>query len=152
MSKASSIIDNVISTIQGINGGATYANTMPNNSFNGVSQVEQGQRHASKIPPDQFPHVNVLFGNEHRTTEPSFILSEFMINLDVTFNNSTEAEIASWLSDIEIALAQDIRRGSTTFVHDSYVRDIDWDSGAFDPIRIIKMQIYCRYSFPFGQP
>lgn len=152
MSKASDIIDNVISTIQGITAGATYTNTVSNATFNGINQVEQGARHYSKIPPDQFPHFNVLFGQEVRTPEPSFLKSVFRIHVEVTFNGNTEAQIASWLKDIEVALAQDIRRGNTTFVHDSFVSEINWDRGEVDPIRIIRMEIYCRYSFRFGQP
>lgn len=158
MSKINDIVANIVSTIQGINGAPTYTNTIANAYSNDKRQVEAGERHFGEIPIDQFPHFSVVIKNELRNKEPQFFRRESLIEIIGKFRDMNQVNVASWLADVEIALSQDIRRGSLTGVIDSWIEEVQWDDGVFregdaeQTFRIVKIQFHVVDCFQFGQP
>ena len=158
MSKLNSILSNIVMTIQGINGPSTYTNTIANAFNDNSAQVEQGERSIGEIPEDQFPHFAVVPKSETRTKEPGFLHCETVCEIVCKFRDESQSSVSDWIADVEIALAQDVRRGITTYVHDSWVSGIVYenqafrDGGANQTYRIVKMELHIDYSFPFGSP
>lgn len=152
MSILSLAIQDIVETIRSINGAPTYENVVQNHESQGINQVEDFHRPMGMIPEDQFPHFNVVYKGEDKIKEPSHFKSVAQICIYVTFRNSSESEIASWLSDLEIALYQDTRRNSTVGVHDSVIRSIEQDDGSFAPIRLVKVNYELVYSYRIGNP
>ena len=158
MSKLNSIVSNIITTIQGINGSPTYTNTIANAFNDNSNQVEQGDRALGEIPEDQFPHFGVVPVSETRTKEPNFLRNEAICEIVCKFRDESQSNAMDWVADVEIALAQDVRRGITTYVHDSWISQITWDSQVFrdggvnQTFRVVKLEFHIVYTFPFGSP
>lgn len=151
MSKVAVILSNVISTLKEIGGPPTYVNTIANTTDGSSSQVEAVDRSFGGIPEDQFPHFSILYKGETRDMEPSYVKSHLSVQIAIFFYNIDEISIANWISDVEVALAQDVRRG-TTYVHDTWIQTIQRDDNAVEPFRRVNMNLEIIYSYQFGQP
>lgn len=151
MSKLSKAISDLVDTIRSISGPPVYENAIQNASGSGIDQVEDFARPLLSIPDDQFPHFNVVYKGEEKIKEPGHFKSIALIEIQCAFRNTSESEITSWLSDIEIALSKDFRR-NTSGVHEGVIKAIEQDDGSVHPHRLLKIIYELTYSYQQGQP
>ncbi len=148
MSKAGRIMQKIQERIQGINGPATYIN-----SISRPEQVSLTDVNPTRIPEDAFPHFGITYISEDMEKEPSFIRSLFTLNIRCLFLNSSEYELSTWLSDIEKALAQQAPNlGLNSYLIDTFITKKERDGGFVDPYRVVNLTVEAPYTYAFGSP
>lgn len=145
-----SILENIITTIEGINGLPTYTNTITD------AQVKDAEldldQHITEIPDTSFPFFSVINGEEARNYEPTFNRVECQFLILCTFKNLTELQMNSYIDDIERALAVDITRG-TTECWESKILNVTKDSYRLaENFRRWTITLQAIYGYKFGEP
>jgi hypothetical protein len=133
MSQASDIRDNIIAAIRAINGSPTYTNRIRE------GQVDAFAQDHSVIEDDNFPHFAVVLQSEQREREPGHQKKILNFEIIASFFQPKTNEVESHLADIEKALNVDIRRGG--FAYETYLSQIDRDSGALEEIQIYLLTV-----------
>lgn len=133
--------------IQGINGGPTYIN-----SISRPEQVTLTDINPTRLPEDAFPHFGVTYISEEMEKEPSFVRSFFTLRIRCLFQNSSEYELSTWLSDVEKALAQQAPNLGLSYLIDTFIRTKERDGGFVDPYRVVNLTVEAPYTYAFGSP
>lgn len=142
-----SILKNIITTIEGIDGLPAYTNTITD------AQVSDADLDLDKHVTDMtiFPFFSVINGVESRIYEPSFSKVTSTFNILCTFKNISELEMNSYIDDIERALAIDITRG-TQECWESKIISVSKDSYRVAEFRRWIITVEAIYGYRFGQP
>lgn len=133
MSRAGDIKDNLVTTLQSINGSPTYNYTMRS------IQVDGSAKAVSYIADDQWPHFCVVYKEESREKEPGHYKRTINFDIVCMFQNPENGEVENWLEDIEKAISVDCTRGGKAY--ETWVPLIERDSGAIEDTQIYRMSV-----------
>lgn len=142
MSKSLDIMNNIVSTLKGINGSPSYNNTMRDR------QVSLGNLHPDIIPKDGWPHFAAVLNEEPREREPGRYRKELIIDIVCSFRRKKDSPIEPWLEDVEVSLLQDVKRGGYAF--ETFVSNIQRETELNEDIQIYVMTVSCPTLVNFG--
>lgn len=120
--------------------------------YNNIIREAQVTDHAiyeNAIPDDAFPHFAIVFNGETREKEPGRLKKVCSIDIVCHFIQPGHNEVESWLSDVELVLAQDITRGRNAY--ETWIPSIQRNSDVSAEIQIYIINVECRTLVNFGE-
>jgi len=135
------IQDNLVSTIQGINGTPTYTNTVEE------SWVISRSENVSSMTSD--PFIEVVRGDQAFQKHPSNRqLTNCSYTIEFKTLNLTQTEVDTWLVDIITAITADITRGGYAF--ETFPTLINHSGETIENFRVYRINIECLAEIAFG--
>lgn len=144
MSKTSTVMANLKSTIQGVNGAGIYTKSIANR------QVTTKMQSFNKIPPDQLPHFAILYQSERPEHFPSHQDRILSFRIKCVFKNMDESDISEYIADVERALLVDVTRGGNAW--ETTIELIERDPDGFDMWVIHNIDVIVKINHPHGEP
>jgi hypothetical protein len=128
-------MNDLVSTIQGINGSPTYTNAMRDN------QVGLGEVQWAQLPADAWPNFRVVLSSEPREREPGRYRKELQIDIICAFKTRRDAPYEPWLEDIEKAILTDVTRNGLAI--ETFVNNIERETQVLQEPAIYIMNVTC---------
>jgi len=141
MTLAKDIQDDIITTLQGINGAPTYNNTMIS------SRVKAGDEDLGGLI--DVPAFRVIRGEDDFDRLPqnrAYRILQFEIKM--VFMHADEDKVDSWIEDVVKAIAQDKTRGGNC--HETWINTIGHSPEVLDHVLVYRVGIECRSESQFG--
>lgn len=145
-----SILDNLVTVIDGITSGGGYNYT--------AKDVSLGLKHFGAVPEDGFPAAYVAGADEKAKNSAQGQFTSELIASVIGYVYATDAQdiallerqASRWCSDIRKALMLDVTRGGCAITTE--VGDIDFDKGALAPVAGFEMFVRIVYRAATSTP
>jgi hypothetical protein len=144
VSRVGSIISNLQTTLQGINGIAPYTNAITNSD----AQIIPHAVYESRIAYDGYPNFSIVFNSEQRQKEPGRLKKILSVDIVCAFRDPQTNEVESWLADIEKVLSIDVTRGGNAY--ETWIPSMQRNSDVSEEIQIYIINVEIRTLADFG--